>query len=67
MYVGYINLPEMVGFFIWYLRCAVDMLIQILYDKTEDVGKTSSFSGTLPNHHILAYPQLILAKSPQNK
>jgi hypothetical protein len=27
------------GFFIWYLRCPLDMLSQILYYKTQDVGK----------------------------
>jgi len=31
----------MVGFFIWYLRCMVDILSQILYDETVDVGKQS--------------------------
>ena len=33
------TLPEMVEFSIWYLRCTVDMLGQILYDETIDVGK----------------------------
>ena len=31
------------------------------------VARHLQFRVTLPNHHILAYPQLILAKSPQNQ
>jgi hypothetical protein len=29
----------MVGFFIWYLRCPLDMLSQILNYKIKDYGK----------------------------
>jgi len=31
----------------------VDMLSQILSDKTQDVGKTSVLYWHLPNHHIV--------------
>jgi hypothetical protein len=48
-------------------RCTLDMLHQFDKVKMQDVGKTSAFSLSLLNHHIVAYRQPLLAKSPQNQ
>ena len=39
MYSGYVNPARNGGVFIWYLRCPLDMLSQILNYKTIDCGK----------------------------
>jgi len=41
--VDMLTLPEMVGFFILYLKCRLDILNQVLYDETEDCGKKFIF------------------------
>ena len=45
----------MAGFFIRYFRCPVDMLSQILYDKTVDGGKQFIFFTSWLDYHILVF------------
>jgi hypothetical protein len=37
--VDILTLQEIAGFFIWYFRCPLDILSQILNYKTQDCGK----------------------------
>jgi len=48
------NAPSCVlGFFIWYLRCQVDRLTQILSDKTVNIGKICWIQQTILSPNIL--------------
>jgi len=47
------------------VRSPGDRLSQILYDKTEDVGKQYAVLLTLLNHHILRYPLMAFGYIPK--